>query len=230
LPNPHLRHLHLNNSKNIKSLPLLKNGSRAEELKAITVKDIGKIVLTNTCAFDTIASIFTVAYCDSILYSNEIDNILNSSDFFCFISKMVKCGITASTYSQRANIILDKLNPDIQKLSNINLVVSDSTAANAFHGLLSGLPSVEDIVTCSNKKCRNNKKMSVMYLTYNTTGDLSDLQSYVSSRINTESSICGYTDGNNICQEIKTRTTTSNVHLIIEILKWDEGWNKKILE
>jgi len=217
-----LRRLHLNNSKNIKFLPLLKNGSRAEELKAITVKDIGIVVLTNTCAFDTIASIFTVAYCDSILYSNEIDNILNSSDFFCFISKIVKCGITASIYPQRANIILDKLNPD-KKLSNNHLVVSDSTAANAFHGLLRGLPSVEDIVTCSNKKC-TNQKMSVMYLTYNTTGDLSDLQSYVSSRINTESSIYGYTDRNNICQEIKTRTTiTSNVHLIIKILKWDEG-------
>jgi len=67
------------------TLPLLKNGSRKEELKAVMVKDIGsKVVLKNTCAFDTIASIFTVAYCDSNLYSSKIDTILDSSDFFLF--------------------------------------------------------------------------------------------------------------------------------------------------
>lgn len=224
VPNPHLRHLNLNSSRNIKFLPLLKNGSRAEELKAITVKGIGKIVLTNTCAFDTIASIFTVAYCDGILYSYEIDKILDSSDFFCFISKMVKCGITASTYSERANITLKQLHPDVRQLSAINLVVCDSTATNIFQGMLSELPTVEELVICSNKNCKNNKKISMMYLTYNTTGDLSELHNYVTSRVSTESSICGYTDGENVCQEIKTRTTTaSNLHLIIEILKWVEG-------
>lgn len=86
-------------------MPILKNGSRAEELKAITVNDIGKIVLTNTCAFDTVTSVFTVAYCDSVLYSNEIDKILDSSDFFCFISKIGKHSITVSTYSESTNII-----------------------------------------------------------------------------------------------------------------------------
>jgi len=72
--------------------------------------------------------------------------------------------------------------------------------------------------------CKNNKKISVMYLTYDITEDLSELQTYVLSRVNTESSICGYKDGNNLCQELKTRTTTvSNAHLIIEIIKWAEG-------
>lgn len=32
-PNPHLRHLNLNNFRNIKSLPVSKHGSRANELK-----------------------------------------------------------------------------------------------------------------------------------------------------------------------------------------------------
>lgn len=227
VPNPHLKHLNLNSSRNIKSLPILKNGSRAEELKAITVNNIGKIVLTNTCAFDTVTSVFTVAYCDSILYSNEIDKILDSSDFFCFISKIVKHGITASTYSERANIILKQLHPEIRKLSTINLVICDSTATSIFQGMLSELPSVEELVTCANKNCKNNKKISVLNLTYNTTGDLSELQNYVLSRINKESSICGYTDGTNVCQELKIRTTTaSNLHLIIEILKWAEGLKK----
>lgn len=57
LSNPHLRHLYLTLSRNIKSLPLLKNGSRAMELKACNVKDLGKAILSNTCTFDTITSI-----------------------------------------------------------------------------------------------------------------------------------------------------------------------------
>ncbi|KAL5239605.1 hypothetical protein ACI65C_007015 [Semiaphis heraclei] len=56
-PNPNLRHLQINNSKNIQSLPLLKNGSRAQELKSCTITNIGKVILSNTCAFDTISSI-----------------------------------------------------------------------------------------------------------------------------------------------------------------------------
>lgn len=58
----------------MKTLPILKNGSWAEELKSCTVKDYGKTILTNTCAFDTAASIFMVAYCDSIDYNIVVDS------------------------------------------------------------------------------------------------------------------------------------------------------------
>lgn len=116
--------------------------------------------------------------------------ILDSSDFFNFISKMVQCGITASTYLERANIILKQRHPDSRQLSTINLVVCDSTAWNVFQGMLGELPSVEELVTCSNKMCKNSKMISVMHLTYNTTGDLSELEN-VLSRVITESSMCG---------------------------------------
>lgn len=62
IPNPHLRHIDLNNSiKNIKHLPIIKNGSRSEELKGCKSSNTkGKIVLTNTCAFDALASLIMV--------------------------------------------------------------------------------------------------------------------------------------------------------------------------
>jgi hypothetical protein len=93
-PNAHLKHINIKKYKIVRTLPLLKNGSRATELKACSVNQIGKVVLTNTCAFDTIASIFLAAYSDSQLYSNKIDIILDST-FFSFISKIVKYSITA---------------------------------------------------------------------------------------------------------------------------------------
>jgi hypothetical protein len=82
----------------------------------------------NTCAFVTIASIFLVAYCDSQLYSNKIYIILDSSTFFSFISKIVKYGITASIYSQRADIIINTLRPNVKELDDLKLVVCDSMA------------------------------------------------------------------------------------------------------
>lgn len=54
-PNPHLSHIDLNNLRKIKSLPVLKNSSRASEIKSCSISGMGRVVLSNTCAFDTIA-------------------------------------------------------------------------------------------------------------------------------------------------------------------------------
>lgn len=73
LPNPHLRHLDMKASKNIKTLPFLKNGSRAEEFKSIKIKNIdGTIILSNTCAFDAVVSLIILAFCDSTNFSHVL--------------------------------------------------------------------------------------------------------------------------------------------------------------
>jgi len=43
--NPHLRHLQISNLRKMKTLAILKNGSRLEELKSCLVKDYGKTIL-----------------------------------------------------------------------------------------------------------------------------------------------------------------------------------------
>lgn len=106
LVNPHLRHLDINTFKNILSLPLLKNGSRADELKNCVVQRIGRVIMSNTCAFDTVTSIIMVAYCDSVKYSEALNNFLENNKYFSFVSKIVKQGITSSTYSDRASIMV----------------------------------------------------------------------------------------------------------------------------
>lgn len=61
VPNPHLRYLDLSSSRNIKSLPILKNGSRFEEIKSCKTKyNTGKVIFSNTCAFDSLSSIIMV--------------------------------------------------------------------------------------------------------------------------------------------------------------------------
>lgn len=103
-PNSTLQHLRMNNSKNLRSLPVIKNGSRADELKNCTVQNIGRIILSNTCAFDTIASILMVSYSDSIEYCRKVD--LSTNVFLKFIAGLVKDEITARTYTTRAEIMV----------------------------------------------------------------------------------------------------------------------------
>jgi len=105
-PNPNLRHLQLKSSKHIQSLPILKNGSRAQELKSCTIKNVGKVIISNTCAFDTVSSILMVAICDSEDYKLKVDECDN--EFLKFTSELVPNGITSRTYSKRAEIMVIK--------------------------------------------------------------------------------------------------------------------------
>ena len=95
--NPHLSHIDLNNSRKIKSLPILKNGSRASEIKSCNTLDMGRVVISNTCDFDTIASIFMVSYCDSSRYSVEVNKMGNEHKLLSFVSRIVKNGVTHAT-------------------------------------------------------------------------------------------------------------------------------------
>lgn len=50
-PNPYLKYLDITGRNKTKSLPILKNGSRDEDLKTLSVKKFGKVILSNTRAF-----------------------------------------------------------------------------------------------------------------------------------------------------------------------------------
>jgi len=60
-PNPHLRYLTLTKSNSKRILPVLKNGSRFEELKGCRTNAFeGRVIFNNTCAFDSLASLIMV--------------------------------------------------------------------------------------------------------------------------------------------------------------------------
>lgn len=90
----------------MKSLPVLKNGSRAEELKACNLNELGKVILTNTCTFYTITSILLTAYYDNKIYSTEVNNLTPKNILLEFVENIVKNGITAATYVYRANLMV----------------------------------------------------------------------------------------------------------------------------
>lgn len=219
-PNPLLRHLGINNPRNIRLLPILKNGSRAEELKSCSISEVGKVILSNTCAFDTLASIFMAAYCDSDNYQKQIDAIKENDEYFQFISIIVTKGITASTYSDRAKFIVNMLNPELKQLEyNTTLAICDATAGSVLKAILKQTPTITEINLCSNSECKRSLSQVITYITYQTTDEnINDLQQFLDNRLCVESSVCGYDE----CIGIKSiDPIISNMHIIIEILYWN---------
>jgi hypothetical protein len=91
----------------LKFLSILKNGSprfHSGELKSYIVRNFRQVILCNTYAFDTVASMLMVGYCDSINYSTAIDGKENV--LLKFIAEIVKNGILAKVYSTRAKILV----------------------------------------------------------------------------------------------------------------------------
>jgi len=85
--NPNLQHLQIKNAKHIQSLPLLKNGSSVEELKSCRIKNVEKVILSNTCTFDTVLSMLMVAIYDSSQYYNMVNECENL--FYTFILEFI---------------------------------------------------------------------------------------------------------------------------------------------
>jgi len=82
--------------------------------------------MSNTCAFDSIASMIMVSFYDSQNYSSGF--LKNKTQFVEFISELVKNGITSHTYSERAELIITSLNPNRETMKyNTTLVICDTT-------------------------------------------------------------------------------------------------------
>jgi len=216
----------MNARKNIKTLPLLKNGSRADELKSLKIRNIdGAIILSNTCAFDAVVSLIMVAFCDSTIFSNAL--LQKNTVFIEFISKILKNGISSNTYTQRAELIGDRLNPKLEILQNdVTLLICDTTAVEVIKAMLVEFPSVIETVNCSNKECEKHHpyQRSVSYITFQTkNGQLHELQEFLIDRIRTEKLVCvqSKTSESTRCNGLQTiEPTISPVHTLIEIIFW----------
>ncbi|KAE9523351.1 hypothetical protein AGLY_016299 [Aphis glycines] len=143
-PNSHLKHLNLNIKNNNKVLPLLKNGSRAEDLKALNLKGYGKIILTNTCAFDTAVSFFMAAMCDSNKYLKRIDQFPSNS-FITFTKTILSTGISVDTYRNRAKIIIETQAPVQTPLKYGQIILYKCETTFSLNGSTSHIVKLSEI-------------------------------------------------------------------------------------
>lgn len=208
---------------------MLKNGSRANDLKSCNITDFGKFVLSNTCAFDTVSSIFMVSYCDSNMYSKEIKRLDIEIEFLNFITSIIQNGITANTFKNRAQILLSMI-PEMNQVEyDTTFIACYSTVSEIIKKLCADISTVIDNTSCSNYICKNNRKISkpVPYITLHTiNNELLGLQEFVSERFNEDTWICQLNSSGrefDECKDVKEiETISSKLHLLIEVLKWED--------
>lgn len=147
-------------------------------------------------------------------------NFDKKSNYFNFIEDIIKNEITAYTYSQRADIILTSLDPEIQELEYGNSLVScETTAGFIINELLNENPSAIENIKCSSNDCNFKSESSIMYLTYqiNTEGQIKDMQTFLTERVKQDYMTCGPK-----CDNVKTlETNISKIHLFIDVLYWE---------
>jgi len=214
----------LQSKKINRSLPILKNGSRAEDLKALQIKGYGKIVLTNTCAFDTALSLIMVAMCDSGQYLKSDEETNNCSVFIQFIKKILSKSIAVDTYRERAKIIINLQKPIQTPLKyNQTLLKCETTFNNLLTRVIPELPTIYDKTECTDSKCYKTR-YQYSHITYIYDGNFNGLEKFIYERTCVSSSICEHKHDNKTCTNIKTLTPfLSNQHLFIELIQNNEG-------
>lgn len=117
------------------------------------------------------------------------------------------------------------LNPPIQMMSyETSIAKCDTTMGNIINIFLKNIPTLRDMIKCSNLNCKKSTMTIIPYITINIKDDnINDLEVMVERRVSEETTICGHSDNDNIpCTGYKTiRPVVSKLHIFIELLYWN---------
>lgn len=141
------------------------------------------------------------------------------SDFINFISSILKYGITAATYSCRAELIINNLTVETNQMEyDTTLVVCASTIGHVIDTFMEKYPSAKEFHDCP--VCKNIKERKIINFTFqiNDFNDIYKLQNYIDGRLVDDFLICNH----NGCQGLKkVKTTISEMHIFVDILLWE---------
>jgi len=187
--------------------------STAESLlingNSTTVK-IGKYkyLIHNTCPFDSVSVIITMAYIDNPLYKQFINESKNS--FFKFCKYLAINGTLKKSYCDRGTL-LKTIFTENTGITDIKLINSECNVIFIVTSLLKNEPSAKEYISCSNVNCVNYTKIiSCPSIIISLTDGFKSL----------ESSLNKYTYSNEyectVCNEVITSFRHLQNHLFIE--------------
>lgn len=117
------------------------------------------------------------------------------------------------------------LNPPIQMMSyETSIAKCDTTMGNIINIFLKNIPTLRDMIKCSNLNCKKPTMTIIPYITINIKDDnFNNLEVMVERRVSEETNICGHVDNDNIpCTGYKTISpVVSKLHIFIELLYWN---------
>jgi len=196
------------NKKNTRSHlnTLLLNGNTTSCLRVSRKR----YMVHNTCAFDSVAVMISMAYLDHCQYQQFIDSVNN--DFLMFCKILAMKGTSKSTYIERL-FLLKNIFPEIDGITDVKLIDARCNVLHLITKLMNNAPSATENKLCSNDKCKNNNITK-----YSATIILRHIDGFG----NLEKSLDDYTAPittdctSNLCNGKVTTERTLNDHLFIE--------------
>lgn len=117
------------------------------------------------------------------------------------------------------------MKPELKKIEfNITVAECETVATIVLNSMLNDFPSAFDNINCYVPNCGIINQTPLVSFNYLTQSDnLDGLQSYITQRIEEEKLNCNYIDSNDELNQgqKERRTTSTESHLIIEILNWE---------
>lgn len=150
---PEIDRILLNRTTRSSKNNLLQNGN----IQTPLIMSKKRYLLQNTCPFDSITVLIAIAYNDNEKYKNYLDNSTN--DLLKFCTKLATEPVSKNTYISRLSL-LRKIFQEDTGITDISLIDARCNVNFIATSFLKESPSAEEYRQCSNKKCKNSKKIS----------------------------------------------------------------------
>lgn len=182
---------------------LLINGNIATPLHVAKQR----YIVINTCPFDALAVIITMAYTDFITYKTFVDSSENNMLSFC--KSLALYGPTKKTYTDRLELLkpIFKSSNDISRIKVIDAKCNVSFVATK---LFVNAPSAIENIRCTTDGCKNNNKdieSATLILRFK---DFKNLQNSLNDYTKEQVYECCY------CYKSLSSRRTIKEHLLIE--------------
>jgi len=166
-----------------------------------------RYIVMNTCPFDALAVIITMAYTDFKTYTAFVDSSENNMLRFC--KSLALYGPTKKTYTDRLELLkpIFKSSDDI---SRIKVIDAQCNVAFIATKLLVNAPSAIEKIRCTTDGCNNNNRdieSATLILTFK---DVKNLQKSLDNYTKEQVYECGY------CYKLLSSRRTVMNHLLIE--------------
>ena len=217
---PELAKIDFSSKYSRKPIGILKNGNMNTKAGR---KDNLSIIVTNTCAYDSIFQIVAAAFCDSRAYESIMKSTLNNDNLLKIITDVASASITYKTYNLRA-MLLKSVCPSSKLPNNVIEVQAESTIKQALEKMLSEHPSVTETFQCSNIKCGSKRilKRTVISVIVDN-NDINNIEKCILKELQPFESVCSETksDGS-LCKSKKySSVSVSDKHFFVELLSTD---------
>jgi hypothetical protein len=185
---------------------ILLNGNTATPVR------LGKerYIVYNTCAFDSVAVIISMAYIDILNYKHFIDG--SNNEFLNFSMQLALENSSRKIYDTRV-LLLQQIFHKEPSVTNVKLINSRCNVSFIIINLLKTAPSAIENIECSRTECKNNRrKICSPTIILKMKHDFSNFQ----NALNQYLSELHYACVEDNCNGIITSTRLIENHLFIE--------------